>query len=287
MRLAIADRRRPAIIHRDMDTLDVASGTARIRALAKDYPAGYIIPVHTHDTAQLILAVSGAMRVATRTQSWLTPPEKALWMPAGVPHAIEMIAAVAMRSVYVPEASHPRLPKACEALDAAPILAALVRTIAADAPTTETGRQLRDALLLEELSMAPAAPSSLPRGSDPRLQRATERLLRDPATAITIDALAAEAGASGRTLARLFRRETGLSLRQWRERQRLIEALERLAGGQSVGEVAALLGYASASAFGAMVKRATGRPAGAFTGTAAAAAPARARAPGMPPTEPP
>jgi AraC-like DNA-binding protein len=74
------------------------------------------------------------------------------------------------------------------------------------------------------------------------------------------EAWAAACGASARTLARLFRRETGLSFRVWRQQVRLIAALERLSAGESVGRVSAALGYRSASAFTAMFRRALGRP---------------------------
>mgnify|MGYP002721722241 FL=1 len=52
-----------------------------------------------------------------------------------------------------------------------------------------------------------------------------------------------------RTLARLFRDETGLSFREWRERVRLLAALPRLERGESVTLIAGELGYESTSAF--------------------------------------
>jgi AraC-like DNA-binding protein len=104
----------------------------------------------------------------------------------------------------------------------------------------------------------------VPLGRDPRLRRATARLLAAPATDQTLADLATAAGASARTLTRLFHRETGLGFGDWRQRLRLIEALDALGDGESVGRVATRLGYASPSAFGAMIRRATGRPPGAF-----------------------
>lgn len=232
----------------------------RIMPLAKDYPAGHVIREHVHGTGQLVHAASGTMRVTTASGCWLASPSRAVWVPAGVAHSIEMTAAVSLRTLYVAESSHPHLPKACGAIEASPVLAALVHDIAADAPTTMIGRKLRGALVLEELSIAPSVPCFLPLGRDPRLRRAILRLLERPADPITLDQLAAEAGASPRTLARLFKRETGLTIRYWREQQRVIEAMDHLRDGESVGEVAAKLGYASASAFGTMIKRATGHP---------------------------
>ncbi|WP_439144312.1 helix-turn-helix domain-containing protein, partial [Pseudomonas aeruginosa] len=57
------------------------------------------------------------------------------------------------------------------------------------------------------------------------------------------------AGLSSRSLSRLFGAETGMSFAQWRQLARLHAAVERLAAGQAVGEVAWSLGYESPSSF--------------------------------------
>ena len=257
-RLVVANRRRLAMIRREMDNFNITADAPRITPLARDYPAGHVIGPHAHHTGQLLHAVCGTMRVLMANGCWLIPSSRALWVPPGIAHSIQMAAAVSLRTLYVTPGAHSHLPRACEALQATPVLAALVRDIATDAPTTRLGRHLRGALMLEELSIAATAPCRLPVGRDPRLQRAIRHLLDNQAEAITLDELAADVGASARTLARLFTRETGLTLSQWRERQRLIQALDDLRAGLSVGAVAAKLGYASPSAFGAMIKRATG-----------------------------
>src|SRR5262249_41052109 len=72
------------------------------------------------------------------------------------------------------------------------------------------------------------------------------------------------AAASSRTLARLFRSETGLSFRAWRQQLRLLRALERLADGEAVTSVALDVGFESPSAFVAMFRRALGTPPGRY-----------------------
>ncbi len=54
---------------------------------------------------------------------------------------------------------------------------------------------------------------------------------------------------SGRTLARRFEAELGMSLRSWRRRLRLFKAIELLGGGLGVTPTAMELGYGSTSAF--------------------------------------
>ena len=75
-----------------------------------------------------------------------------------------------------------------------------------------------------------------------------------------LDRFAEQAGASRRTLARLFRAETGLGFAEWRARLRAIDGLARLSEGASVAETANAVGYASPSAFSAMIHRTLGSP---------------------------
>ncbi|MNH36152.1 Regulatory protein SoxS [compost metagenome] len=58
-----------------------------------------------------------------------------------------------------------------------------------------------------------------------------------------------------KTIQRLFRKETGMTFGQWRQQARLMQALERIALGERIIDVAGALGYDSPSAFASMFKR--------------------------------
>src|SRR5262249_23366357 len=92
---------------------------------------------------------------------------------------------------------------------------------------------------------------ALPAPRDTRLQRVTEALLADPADARGLEAFADTAGASARTLARLFRRETGMSFQAWRRQLRPTEWLASLAPGEVPARPAAGVGDSRGPAFGA------------------------------------
>ena len=64
---------------------------------------------------------------------------------------------------------------------------------------------------------------------------------------------------TAKTIQRLFAKETGMTFGQWRQQSRLLRALERLATGEKVLDVAIQLGYESPSAFTTMFKRQFGR----------------------------
>jgi AraC-like DNA-binding protein len=103
----------------------------------------------------------------------------------------------------------------------------------------------------------PEMPLDLAMPSDPRARRAAELLRANPGTA-SLDSIARAAGASKRTLERMFRLETGMGLGRWRQQLRLSHALRLLAQGEPVTSVALESGYQSTSAFIAMFRRALG-----------------------------
>jgi AraC-like DNA-binding protein len=89
---------------------------------------------------------------------------------------------------------------------------------------------------------------------DGRAASVAHMLREDPARDDGIEVLAREAGASARTLQRVFRDETGLRFVEWRQRLRLLQAITLLEQGSSVTEAGAGAGYSSTSAFVAAFK---------------------------------
>ena len=89
----------------------------------------------------------------------------------------------------------------------------------------------------------------MPELSDPRAQRVAAMLRADPADRRPLAELASAAGATHRTIERLFASETRMSFGRWRIRQRMITALEKLANGDRVSNVADAVGYESPSSF--------------------------------------
>lgn len=113
-------------------------------------------------------------------------------------------------------------------------------------------------VLLDELVAAPLEPIHLPLPNDRRLRRLTDSMVEDPGIRFTIDEWGARVGASNRTLSRLFQRETGMSFIRWRQQLHIGLALQRLARGELVTNIAGDLGYESVSAFISMFKRMLG-----------------------------
>src|SRR5882672_10610820 len=197
-----------------------------IAAMAKDFSAGFHVARHHHERAQLVFATSGVMQVTAAGGIWVVPPHRGLWIPGAVDHEIRCASAVAMRTLYIRPDATSGLPRAVCVLAIQPLLRELI--LEAVKLPLDYGESERDgrimALILDELRALPILPLHLPTWGS-------------------------EVGASSRTLARLFLRETGMSFGAWCRQARLLNAVTRLAQGQKVTSVALDLGYDSPSAF--------------------------------------
>ncbi|HWT53477.1 MAG TPA: helix-turn-helix transcriptional regulator [Rhodocyclaceae bacterium] len=226
-----------------------------------DYPLNALIEPHTHGKHQLVYAIQGVMVVHTEAGVWVVPPTRAIWMPAGMQHWIRCIGTVLMRSLFVAPEAAAGLPQRCEAVGISPLLRELIRAAAEIelpyVPKSRDGRLMR--LLLDELRVLPALPLHLPQPADPRLQHICTQIQRAPEEVATLVDWAQQLGVDVKTIQRLFARDTGMTFGQWRQQARLLNALERLAQGERVLDVALALGYDSPSAFAAMFKRQFGQ----------------------------
>ncbi|TIX90324.1 helix-turn-helix transcriptional regulator [Rhizobium sp. P44RR-XXIV] len=224
---------------------------------------------HQHKKAQLLYVISGAITVEASNGVWTVPPHCAIWIPSGIPHVARSTSRVTVGSLYIDPALAGSLSDGCGILFVQPLLRELLlRFIATPAlyPEGDTREARLVSVLLDELQAAPLEPLRLPMPTDRRLRRLAETLVDDPALRFTIEEWGARVGASNRTLTRLFQRETGMSFGRWRQQLHIGLALQRLASGQSVTNVAFDLGYESTSAFIAMFRRMLGTtPARYFT----------------------
>ncbi len=227
---------------------------------AFDYPVGHRTGRHQHPRAQLLYAIEGVMRVTTDAALFIVPPGTGLWMPAHTLHEVTMPTRLGMRALFLRSDAARAGPGEVTVIAVSPLLRELILA-ACDEPVAWDAQGPAAhiaALALHEISRAATRPLSLPGGRDPRLRRVLDALLENPADPRSLDGHAAAAGASARTLARLFRRETGMSFHAWRRQLRLTEALAQLSQGVPPTRAAAAVGYASGPAFGAAFRAAFG-----------------------------
>jgi len=134
-------------------------------------------------------------------------------------------------------------------------------------------RARAEAVLSDLLRPVGATTLRVPMPRDPRAARVARELGAHPSDPRDLAEWGQAVGASGRTLARLFRAETGLAFGAWRTRLRLQATLPMLAAGSTVAAAARHAGYATPSAFVSAFRRTTGVSPGAYFTSAVLASP--------------
>jgi AraC-like DNA-binding protein len=224
-------------------------------ALSRSYPRGKTIGQHMHREAQLLFAAHGVMQVTTPKGRWLVPPQRAVWLPPRIAHAVDALARVEMRTLLIDARRLAAHPEACRldrefVVTVGPLLRETVLAAFSDAPTRRPLGLLLD-LALFELAEAEDATTFIPMPTEPRARRVAELVLADPSLQRSLDDLAREAGASLRTITRLFPAETQMTFKSWRQRARILAGLQALSDGRTtVKQAAARLGFSSVAAFG-------------------------------------
>lgn len=248
-----------------------------VRAKARHLEPDTEILPHSHPWAQVAFCASGVARVTAGQSTYLVPAWRAVWIPPDVEHLVTVVEATELRTLYIHQ--EPGRPgpgvarkdcsawRQCRVLEVTPLLRELVLqmnvtmdgTVPLDARALEREGRLGD-LALDELRRAAPVRLGIELPQDKRLRVLCEAVLEDPSRHATLEGWARETAASPRTVARLFRQQLDTSFGPWRQQVILAHALRLAARGRPMGLIAAELGYASPSAFSAMVRRAVGQP---------------------------
>jgi len=258
-----------------IDPLAYAPSPQRpVRAKLRRLAASTRVEPHSHPWAQVAMSATGVIRMNAGHSTYLVPPSRALWIPPGVEHVVTVMEDAEIRTLYVHPAARffgdaaetpfQRWPE-CRVLEVSPLLRELVAHLdtapgAGLPPGADEREASLAALILDELRRAAPVRLGVDLPTDKRLRQLCEAVLDAPTRWNSLAEWAHHAGASPRTVARLFRSELGTTFQQWRQQVLLAHALALSARKLPMATIAAELGYASASAFTAMVKRTLGAP---------------------------
>jgi AraC-like DNA-binding protein len=244
-----------------------------VHLVARHYKKGVRLDTHMHREAQLVYAARGTMQVTTPGGRWLVPPDRAVWVPARLEHAIDVLADIDMRTLYF-DLKWLRREQSSASLEAEFVVRVsrlLHETILAlfDGRHHSERTELLVRLAMLELHQAEDSTTFIPLPHEPRCRRAADIVLADPTASHEIETLAREVGTSARTLSRLFSSETQLSFKSWCQRARIAAAIERLSmeANVPVKQLASDLGYASMPAFSHAFRQVTGKTPTEFWGT--------------------
>ena len=218
------------------------------------------IDFHEHRKSQLIMPLRGLLTCEADGVLWIVPPQSAIWIPGGVSHSIRFSGAIEGYNAFIDPTAAVNLSSSCCAVSVTPLLRELlIRAGRLPALYPEGGSESHlVTLLLDEIAIAPLGKLSVPMPTDPRLRRIVKSMMANPARRGTMDTWAKRAGLSERTLARRITQQTGMSFGRWRQQLSVMLALQWMADGTSVQQVAANLGYESAGSFVSMFRKTLG-----------------------------
>jgi AraC-like DNA-binding protein len=246
--------------HKRQKTIECPKQPSVVTTLTYEFVHGHVIPAHFHHEDQLVYACRGVMTVRTDAGTWIVPAQRAVWIPARTPHSIVMSGTVSMRTLYLRPGLVKKLPRICCVVNISSLLKELVLH-ACQFPSlnrkAKTQMHLIE-LMIAQLNAVQAVPLQLPSPSDPRARRVAEALQKDPGDQVPLNRVCEKAGASKRTIERIFQAETQLSLGKWRQQLRLLRSLQLLAAGEKISHAALEAGYSTPSAFIAMFRKALG-----------------------------
>jgi AraC-like DNA-binding protein len=212
-------------------------------------PHGFHVDAHSHTQGQLVYAAAGALATTTELGTWVAPANRVTWTPPGFGHSHRFYGRTDVRLVGIPASL-------CGELAGQPSVFAVSSLLREALLALTDRREIRSgayerlrAVVIDELSDRPEQSLHLPEPADDRLRTVTDLLHADPARAATLAELGRAAGASERTLSRLFHTELGMSFHRWRTILRIHHALVHLTNGRSVTETAAECGWSNPSSF--------------------------------------
>ncbi|MGT2479428.1 AraC family transcriptional regulator [Methylobacterium oryzae CBMB20] len=218
---------------------------------AQPIPARRYFAEHAHAWHQIVYATSGVLTVAVEGRSFVISPEQAVWLPTGVRHRVGSLLGAAFRSLWIADEAGRGVADLPTVFAVQPLLRALILEAVAIEGAGEPGwlRGSRQRPDPRSAASRTPLPGALPWPHAGPLVGLCEALYADPADPRGPEVWGRALGMSGRTLARRFETEIGMSLRSWRRRLRLFKAVELMGGGLTVTQTAMQLGYGSTSAF--------------------------------------
>ena len=247
---------------RALDLNDHESSDLPVTGVVARYPAGHVVPEHSHRRGHLLYAAEGVLLVEAATGRWLVPPTAAVWLRPGIPHRLVIPVPVEVHGIFIHEDSAKRLPAEDSVLHVSSLLRELIGALTAlDLKSAHSKREkLLGDLLMEELGSQPALPFHLPWPSDAQIQRVCDVLVHDPAHPAMADDWAATLAMSTKTFHRRFQKSTGLTFGRWRQQMRLMSSMTLLLEGAPITQVALTSGYESHSAYAVAFKKHFGLP---------------------------
>ena len=224
--------------------------------LSEDYDAW-----HQHERAQLLYCSRGSFHLQIKNKEFLVPPSRAIWIPSKMQHHAYAEKQVSYRSLYFDIHFFKRLPTQMKVINVNSLLKQLIlRACLFESDYPKNSPESRIALvIIDEINTATVEPFSIPLSTHTVLNSIKRYLLDHLASKPTLTQIAKEFHINQKTLSRLCKKETGMTLEQWVMQIKLLKAIEMITPGATTTLTAQTLGYSNDSAFIYRFKKLTGK----------------------------
>lgn len=222
----------------------------RLATTSLTLPPGTRIERHRHPSHQIVYPSAGAVSVTTHAGTWITPVNRAIWIPAGCWHQHKFHGHTQFHGVALDPQRYRGGPATPTVLAVNPLMRELI-IACSQADRTDTDEHHRMLAVLQDQlpTTSIREPLWVPSPTDRRLRHACALIADNVTQPLTLQQIGGRIGVSQRTLSRLFSDELGMTFPQWRTQLRLQHALVLLAERHDVTSVASECGWATPSAF--------------------------------------
>ena len=206
---------------------------------------------HGHSRGQLLGTLQGLISIEAESCQWVVPATHCVWIPPNVQHGLlRSHGPFEGWSIYIHKNACTKLPVKPYILELSDLLReAITRTMSWHNSELEPEQKRLIAVILDEIRTMPKVELALPMPKDIRLLKIALALSDNPGDNKKINDWGVWAGISRRSLTRRFTNETGFNFTQWRQKLRMLKALELLAAGKPITEISLYLGYDNISGF--------------------------------------
>lgn len=236
-----------------------ATRIAEIAALPRPvYFRSYPIPNnsyvgrHQHGFIEFLYAHKGGMRVEIEGRTLFVPVFYGIWIPENVPHRVQATGDTQLESLYISAEQVNFDCASCRVVVVTPFVREFIHHATEHVPEhyQENGPDgMLVTVLINLLQQLPDAGFSLTWPVTPAIMQVCRDIQADPGHAHSIDEWAEHCGMSVRTFSRRFKKETGITFSEWKQKMRLLEAVIMLKNKRSVTQVALESGYSGTASF--------------------------------------
>ena len=160
---------------------------------------------HYHDVQQIVYPSSGVLAISAAAATWVVPPQRAVWIPAGVPRPPGPRAGADADTGDISSSAagagfDQPLPDGPAVLKVSPLLREILVALTSSdgAPYTPRQRASMEQVALDQLRRVDQLPVGLPTLTDDRLRAIVSLLRTDPADERALASLGVAVGASER-----------------------------------------------------------------------------------------